>query len=316
MAGADLWHSVAVPRLGIGALRVTDGPNGARGTAFRGGPTSACFPCGSALGATWNAALRRTRRRRARGGGARERRARAARTDGEHPAHADRRSQLRVLRRGSGALGAAHRRVRAWAPGARRRRLRQALRRQRRRVGAPSRQRRDGRAHAARGVSRAVRGRGARGRRVDGDGRLQPPRRHALHRAPAAAHRHPARRVELRRRGDLGLDRDAVDGAVGDGWHGSRDAGSAAPLRRQDRGRGETRRADRGGRRRLRAPDPRAAREDRRARRRRAASTPPSMRSTAPSTARSRARPPPTRSCCSATKPARCRSTQRSGAWR
>ena len=35
MAGADLWHSVAVPRLGIGVLRVTDGPNGARGTAFR-----------------------------------------------------------------------------------------------------------------------------------------------------------------------------------------------------------------------------------------------------------------------------------------
>jgi beta-glucosidase len=57
LAGADLWHTVAVPRLGIGAMRVTDGPNGARGTAFRGGPTSACFPCGSALGATWNPAL-------------------------------------------------------------------------------------------------------------------------------------------------------------------------------------------------------------------------------------------------------------------
>lgn len=57
LGGADLWHTVAVPRLGIGTLRVTDGPNGARGTAFRGGPTSACFPCGSALGATWNPAL-------------------------------------------------------------------------------------------------------------------------------------------------------------------------------------------------------------------------------------------------------------------
>ncbi len=57
LAGADLWHTVAVPRLGIGTLRVTDGPNGARGTAFRGGPTSACFPCGAALGATWNAEL-------------------------------------------------------------------------------------------------------------------------------------------------------------------------------------------------------------------------------------------------------------------
>ncbi|RIL06087.1 MAG: glycosyl hydrolase [Proteobacteria bacterium] len=57
LAGADLWHSVAIPRLGIGRLRVSDGPNGARGTAFRGGPTSACFPCGAALGATWNPAL-------------------------------------------------------------------------------------------------------------------------------------------------------------------------------------------------------------------------------------------------------------------
>ena len=57
LGGADLWHTVAVPRLRIGAMRVTDGPNGARGTAFRGGPTSACFPCGSALGATWNPAL-------------------------------------------------------------------------------------------------------------------------------------------------------------------------------------------------------------------------------------------------------------------
>ncbi len=57
LGGADLWHTVAIPRLGIGAMRVTDGPNGARGTAFRGGPTSACFPCGSALGATWNPAL-------------------------------------------------------------------------------------------------------------------------------------------------------------------------------------------------------------------------------------------------------------------
>lgn len=57
MAGADLWNTVAVPRLGIAALRVTDGPNGARGSQWIGGATSACFPCGSALGATWNPAL-------------------------------------------------------------------------------------------------------------------------------------------------------------------------------------------------------------------------------------------------------------------
>jgi beta-glucosidase len=31
LSGKDFWSTPAVPRLGIGALRVTDGPNGARG---------------------------------------------------------------------------------------------------------------------------------------------------------------------------------------------------------------------------------------------------------------------------------------------
>lgn len=57
VAGVDLWHTGAVARLGIPALRVTDGPNGARGTRFRGGPTSACFPCGAAQGASFDPAL-------------------------------------------------------------------------------------------------------------------------------------------------------------------------------------------------------------------------------------------------------------------
>lgn len=57
LAGADLWHTVAIPRLGIPSIRVTDGPNGARGAKGNMGPTSACFPVGMALGATWNTAL-------------------------------------------------------------------------------------------------------------------------------------------------------------------------------------------------------------------------------------------------------------------
>ena len=54
LAGADMWHSVAVERAGIPALKVTDGPNGARGQDGNTGPTSADFPIGMAMGATWN----------------------------------------------------------------------------------------------------------------------------------------------------------------------------------------------------------------------------------------------------------------------
>ncbi len=57
LAGRDMWHTVPVERLGIPSLKVTDGPNGARGAGGSLGLTSACFPCGSALGATWNPEL-------------------------------------------------------------------------------------------------------------------------------------------------------------------------------------------------------------------------------------------------------------------
>ncbi len=56
--GADLWHSQAIPRLGIPALKVTDGPNGVRGEARDTAEiTSASFPVGTAMGATWNPEL-------------------------------------------------------------------------------------------------------------------------------------------------------------------------------------------------------------------------------------------------------------------
>src|SRR5437867_6998949 len=60
MAGEDLWSTVAVERVGIPKVQLTDGPNGARGTTIPGATdalTSFCAPCGSALGATWNVDL-------------------------------------------------------------------------------------------------------------------------------------------------------------------------------------------------------------------------------------------------------------------
>jgi beta-glucosidase len=56
VAGIDLWHGPGVDRLGIPPLKVTDGPSGARGEQWSGRP-SANFPCGTALGATWNTGL-------------------------------------------------------------------------------------------------------------------------------------------------------------------------------------------------------------------------------------------------------------------
>lgn len=55
-SGADMWHGHAVERLGIPALKVSDGPVGVRGDRWVG-TTSACAPCGTALGATWNTDL-------------------------------------------------------------------------------------------------------------------------------------------------------------------------------------------------------------------------------------------------------------------
>jgi beta-glucosidase len=56
VAGADLWHLPAIERLGIPALKVSDGPSGVRGERWTG-RASALFPCGSALGATWDPGL-------------------------------------------------------------------------------------------------------------------------------------------------------------------------------------------------------------------------------------------------------------------
>lgn len=55
LSGDSFWEVPGVRRLGIGRLRVTDGPNGARGGgSLVGGVKSAAFPVGIAVGSTWN----------------------------------------------------------------------------------------------------------------------------------------------------------------------------------------------------------------------------------------------------------------------
>jgi beta-glucosidase len=57
VSGADMWRTPPVERLGIPQLKVSDGPVGARGGTLGGEVAAASFPCGIALGATWNTEL-------------------------------------------------------------------------------------------------------------------------------------------------------------------------------------------------------------------------------------------------------------------
>ncbi|MCM2441103.1 beta-glucosidase [Agrobacterium vitis] len=58
LSGADFWTTVPVERLGIPKIKVTDGPNGARGGgSLVGGVKATCYPVAIALGATWSPSL-------------------------------------------------------------------------------------------------------------------------------------------------------------------------------------------------------------------------------------------------------------------
>ncbi len=58
LAGTKTWYTVPVERLGIPSLKMSDGPNGARGAGgFTGGVKAACFPAEISLASTWNTDL-------------------------------------------------------------------------------------------------------------------------------------------------------------------------------------------------------------------------------------------------------------------
>ncbi len=57
LAGATSWQTVPVERLGIPAVKVTDGPNGARGGGRVNGVKAACFPAAISLASTWHPEL-------------------------------------------------------------------------------------------------------------------------------------------------------------------------------------------------------------------------------------------------------------------
>jgi beta-glucosidase len=58
LAGASFWRTVPIDRLGVPSIKVSDGPNGARGEgAFASGVPAASFPVGISLASTWDPEL-------------------------------------------------------------------------------------------------------------------------------------------------------------------------------------------------------------------------------------------------------------------
>ncbi|KAJ5338261.1 hypothetical protein N7452_004989 [Penicillium brevicompactum] len=54
LAGKNFWETVDIPEKGVPSVKVSDGPNGARGATFKNGPTAACFPASCLLASTWD----------------------------------------------------------------------------------------------------------------------------------------------------------------------------------------------------------------------------------------------------------------------
>ncbi|KAH7326450.1 family 3 glycoside hydrolase [Stachybotrys elegans] len=57
LAGANFWETVPIDSKGVPKVKVSDGPNGARGDSFAGGITAACFPAASCMASTFDVSL-------------------------------------------------------------------------------------------------------------------------------------------------------------------------------------------------------------------------------------------------------------------
>ncbi|KAJ5371233.1 family 3 glycoside hydrolase [Penicillium cataractarum] len=57
LAGANFWETMPIPAKGVPAVKMSDGPNGARGAAFANGTTAACFPAACCVGSTFDVDL-------------------------------------------------------------------------------------------------------------------------------------------------------------------------------------------------------------------------------------------------------------------
>ncbi|KAJ6628953.1 glycoside hydrolase family 3 protein [Mycena sp. CBHHK59/15] len=57
LSGSGWWHTEAIPEAGVPAMRMSDGPNGVRGTRFFNGVPSSCFPSSTGLGSSFDVEL-------------------------------------------------------------------------------------------------------------------------------------------------------------------------------------------------------------------------------------------------------------------
>ncbi|EKM59268.1 glycoside hydrolase family 3 protein [Phanerochaete carnosa HHB-10118-sp] len=57
LSGFGWWHTTPVPEADIPAIRMSDGPNGVRGTRFFNGVPSSCFPSSTGLGSSFDTEL-------------------------------------------------------------------------------------------------------------------------------------------------------------------------------------------------------------------------------------------------------------------